>query len=684
LVLPQFLPFYPALMAPGYAVAGYNGALTVLPFGALILALIAGQLAQLLFGETFGSDGDRSWPAALPVLFILLAPAVFWFGRMANADLYLGLFLIAAAYFWVQAEREREGAPSGVAAPAHTWLWLLAMASFGAALFTKIDSWLALPGAVLALLLYNPSRLAASRWVRRGAWAGIAAIYLAMANWLIYPYILSTLRGEGIWIREFGHYGLLFAGAIILIVTVAGLLRPLLAPTGTSYLSMRVRPLGARQAAAIPGLLVAAPILGGIAIPRLHMRTEAFGTLLAYWPLPLLVLSLAGFLVLITSRQRWASMPLLFALACNFVYNGRFFAGQDLPWDLRRMVSIVFPVFGLLAGGGAAAAVQWLRRTGWGSARQRAWLLSGGLVLLFVPLANKDVPILFHDEFWQAREQMAYFRGMFPSNAVVLSSGTEAANYFGPGLASNGRREVLEYFTSDEVPAFDPKSIDVVAEKARAEGRPFFYITQDDNPPPTDYWQFADYWRGTWVVRKMSGAGLPELLRPAVSQIYYRVYQSLGPVADGKRPDPRAAVYEAESLLSLTGHIVADASAENGWARSASAGSISSDPQGVLTFGPYAVLPAGSYTARFRMRRSGANGEAPDEVSVMGRTASAKPGEVTILASRQVTESMPTYAFVDVPFSLDEPLTLEYTVRYGGAGQTWIDRVEVVNVDVKR
>ena len=112
MVLPQFFHMYPALMAPSYAVLGYRGALTILPVIVLIFGLLLAELAWSLLqsrpGPREGSVTTLLSPRALemgsllPPLFLLLGPALYWFGRFANADVPYGLFVFAALFFWAR------------------------------------------------------------------------------------------------------------------------------------------------------------------------------------------------------------------------------------------------------------------------------------------------------------------------------------------------------------------------------------------------------------------------------------------------------------------------------------------------------------------------------------------------------------------------------------------------------
>jgi hypothetical protein len=111
--------------------------------------------------------------------------------------------------------------------------------------------------------------------------------------------------------------------------------------------------------------------------------------------------------------------------------------------------------------------------------------------------------------------------------------------------------------------------------------------------------------------------------------------------------------------------------------------SLPPDPKGALVFGPYAVVPPGSYVARFRVRTTGADPGATDRLAITSSDPD-HPGEVSVIASREITKNIQAYTFLDLPFTLDKPETVEYTLQYGGKAQTWLDRIEVLNANVTR
>ncbi|MFO7631543.1 MAG: glycosyltransferase family 39 protein, partial [Caldilinea sp.] len=230
MVLPQFFHMYPALMAPFYAMLGYRGALTILPVIMLVFALVLAEMAWLLLQSRLSGRDElaKVTPPSLaltigsllPPLFLLLNPAMYWFGRFANADVLYGLFVFAAVFFWARAAEVRN----------QGWLnWPLALLCFGAALLTKIDSFYLLPGAVLTAQVFHPARRERHRWAQWLAWGAVCGVYLAAVYGFSYPYVLSTLRSSGFWVSTQRAEAVWIAIGYLMIVTAAGLTTPLLA-----------------------------------------------------------------------------------------------------------------------------------------------------------------------------------------------------------------------------------------------------------------------------------------------------------------------------------------------------------------------------------------------------------------------------------------------------------------------
>lgn len=657
-VTPQFVYLYPALMAASYAAAGYGGALTLLPLASLLFALALAELAEQIAG---GVRAGPRWAAAVAAFGLLLNPASYWFGRYANADLLLGLWVWAALLFWARAQ-----AADADAAADQAFSWTLAVLSFGAALLTKIDSWYIAPAAIAALLLYHPARGALRSRAPWLAWALIAAGYAVMVARYSYPYMLSIIAGEGIATPFDRRIAVAVIALYLAALTVVGLLPPWLSAARLAALGQRLRLPRGWQAAALACLCLGLAAFFARTLPA-HVSAMRQITILRLYLGPALLLAAAvgiGRALVRPDRERAA-----WVLLAAFFTSGLFIVARvywsDHPWAIRRAVSVAIPALILFAAAGLDAIRGWLARAlrtgeadGWG-------LRSAGVVLaaaLLLPLAWRDIPIFRHMEVAGARAELALLETVFPPDAVILSDGSRLLNLFGPALGRSGR-EVLTAYGDESRAAFTPALRDRVAALAAAEGRPFYFLTEQDAPPVSNGLVFAREWWDEWQETRLVGRQAPQPLAVETATLPIRVYRALPAARTAGAVVQR---YEAEALPGQVGERSRDAGADNGWARAADAGS------GALVYGPYERLAAGPYEAHFRLRYAGVDG-APPQLVVQAAAAGQ-------LAAR---DAPPAAAYTDVivPFALKAADTVEFTVIYRGEGEIWLDRIEVVDVD---
>ena len=138
-----------------------------------------------------------------------------------------------------------------------------------------------------------------------------------------------------------------------------------------------------------------------------------------------------------------------------------------------------------------------------------------------------------------------------------------------------------------------------------------------------------------------------------------------GPSGPGGPTSPVGLFYEAEWQNRHTGTVVDAPSTSGGRMVTARPGV---DLPGFLTFGPYRPLPAGAYTARFRVRGQGLR---VDVATDRGRR---------IIAERAVDVG-PDWTNVVLPFVVERGHPLEFRAAWDGKGAAAIDWVLVVAAD---
>ncbi len=662
-ITPQFVYFYPALMAASYGVAGYGGALAVLPLISLLFALVLAELAEHI---SAAAHWGARWSAPAAALGLLLNPASYWFGRYANADLLFGLWVWAALLFWVRTEAADAGDARGRA-----FSWTLAVLSFGAALLTKIDGWYIAPAVVAALLVYHPARGTLRSRVPWLAWALVAACYLVMVARYSYPYVLGTIVGEGVAVPFDGRLAVAVAGLYLAGLTVAGLLPTWLSPARLDALGRRLHLSLRWQAAAVAGLCLGLALFFVWLLPSKVPVTRPLTILNAYLGPVMLLAAAAGIGQAIArpdkGRTAWVLLAVFFTSGLFIITRT---SGNDHPWAIRRAVSVAIPALVLFAAWGVDAVRGALARgQGTGAPDRPAHrIVSVALVAaLLLPLAWRALPIFRHTEVAGAQAELETLETVFPPGAVILSDGSRLLNLFGPALSRNGR-EVLTYYGGEGRPAFTPALRERVAALAAAEGRPFYFLTEQDAPPESETLVYARAWWEAWPEVRLVNRTAPRPLAVETTVLPLRVYHALPAAQAMTAAGAVVGRYEAEALPGEIGGRSRDAAAGNGWARTAD----EARGGGTLVYGPYEPLAAGRYEAHFRLRYTGADGT-PPRLAVQAAAAGR-------LAAQDAPPAA-GYTDVTLPFALEAADTVEFTVMYQGEGEIWVDRVEVVDVD---
>jgi hypothetical protein len=137
------------------------------------------------------------------------------------------------------------------------------------------------------------------------------------------------------------------------------------------------------------------------------------------------------------------------------------------------------------------------------------------------------------------------------------------------------------------------------------------------------------------------------------------------PAALPPATSPVGVFFEAEALPRETGVIEADADASGGRVVAAHTGVTR---PGFLTFGPYRLLPAGAWRARFRVRGGGLTLEVAAEEGRRLVASRARP----LAAGWEV---------VELDFTLEHATPLEYRVRWEGGVDAAVDWVLIVAAD---
>jgi hypothetical protein len=132
--------------------------------------------------------------------------------------------------------------------------------------------------------------------------------------------------------------------------------------------------------------------------------------------------------------------------------------------------------------------------------------------------------------------------------------------------------------------------------------------------------------------------------------------------------------FEAEDLFRQTGRVVSEAEAGGG--RAVHAASELNPPIYVM-YGPYRLVSAGRYNARFRLRWEGSSGGGKIAVLEAATDFGRKLLGEAVVYPLDFTKKM-GYQDVNVPFDLGDTTPIDLRVKYLGSGSLWVDSVEIV------
>jgi hypothetical protein len=133
--------------------------------------------------------------------------------------------------------------------------------------------------------------------------------------------------------------------------------------------------------------------------------------------------------------------------------------------------------------------------------------------------------------------------------------------------------------------------------------------------------------------------------------------------------------YEAEELLSITGLQVADARAWNGKARYAQA---NRDKRGIMVYGPYESLPAGTYEVEFWLRCQPIQPDYPDKRVAIIEVAANVGRKILVKKVLGSKDFLPSQDYQKYPLIFevsDKTSDLEFRVHFLAQGDLWADRI---------
>ena len=470
-IIPQFLPFHPALIAVGTSLGGLKLGLLITPLcGVLSLAAVYFAARQLF---------DRR-VALLAATLLALTPTHIYFARYPTTEpLTLLLVFSGLLAFQVLIDDRSAGVAWGI----------FGGAAFGAAALTRIDLplVLALVGAALIALALH------GRWTR--AWTGLALtlgiftvhmlIDLAVINW---PYAWNTYGSVA---RLLERSPVIVAGgaaaalAVIIGVSVlrrrrrSGWLsdaaqrraRQLLAGglVALSIFAYFVRPAiePVRVATAWPGN-VQYPVLDSQNWVRLGWYITPLGLLLATWGA-----------AWIARRASLGRLGLFLAVGVlttiQYVYN--IFNTPYHIYAMRRYVPIVLPALMIFAA--YALVGVWRRRRRWLN-RSAAALLTLGLMAGLIYQARFVLP---QRDFFGAVDAVTALNAQLKPNAIVVlvdRPESSLADAFGVPLRFTFGHEVATIRSEDE--AAVATMLDRVLAWAAAADRPLQLLAIDPLP----------------------------------------------------------------------------------------------------------------------------------------------------------------------------------------------------------
>ena len=343
--------------------------------------------------------------------------------------------------------------------------------------------------------------------------------YLAAVYGFSYPYVLSTLRSTGIELGTRRIEAVWLAAGYLLIMSAAGLVPPPLALDGWERWRKRWRlPPASLSMIVAVGCVVSLALLAA-ALPGEVKPTVALNVLLAYLRWPMLLAGLVGIILLVLSvRENVLALPLLAIFFSSGLFILLSTAFTDHPWSERRATSIALPFLMLCAGIAVAEVCRWVTSVAGSGGRAmqvgrfrrtvRYLIAVAVLIAVLVPMARLIPAIFWHQEADGASDQLRLLESLFPANAVIYSVDSQAMNLFGPGLSARGGREILSYYSAEGKRPPGPELVEGIGDAALAAGRPFFVVTESDDPPP-GHFLWARAWWGEWNLSRMFSKDSP-------------------------------------------------------------------------------------------------------------------------------------------------------------------------------
>lgn len=523
-IIPQFLPFHPALIAAGTSLGGLKLGLLVTPlWGVLSLAAVYFAARQLF---------DRR-VALLAATLLALTPTHIYFARYPTTE-PLTLLLVFSGLLAFQVLIDDRSAPA---------LWgVFGGAAFGAAVLTRIDLPLVLALIGVALIAVRVR----GQWTRAWTWFTLTLgvftahmlIDLIAINW---PYAWNTygsvarLLERSPVIAAGGAAGMIAAVIAVIVLrrrwrrrTLSSAARQrgrwLLAGglVALSAFAYFVRPViePIRFVTAWPGN-VQYPVLDSQNWVRIGWYLTPLGLLLATWG--------AAWLM---RRAALLRLGLFLAVGVlttiQYVYN--IFNTPYHIYAMRRYVPIVLPTLMILAAYALWGMWDWRRR--W-LTRGAALALTLGLMAGLIYQARFVLP---QRDFFGAVDALTALNAQLKPNAIVVMVDppeSSLADAFGVPLRFTFGHDVATIRSEDE--AAVATVLDRVLARAAASDRPVQLLTIDPLPAAVhraiDLQPKAGY---SFTLRALMGTfyDYPSVIQPA----YYGFE-----IYDVQRKDARAA-----------------------------------------------------------------------------------------------------------------------------------------------
>jgi 4-amino-4-deoxy-L-arabinose transferase-like glycosyltransferase len=341
-LLPQFVFFYPALMAGFMAFLGDRG-------GYLILTLLAilSVLGVFLIGRELA---DRK-AGALAALFMSVAFLQTYFAKYSTSEMAMQFFFILGLYAFIRYYRAANGEPPGSGARLYG---VLAGLGFGCMMLAHVEAFFILFPMLLLFCFYFVD----------GGWKAVyrlrvfllvflatASVAIILAFGISYRYVGDNFHGA---LRAIPGQGVGLIGAVALVLVVAALLRGPL--KGLYRLCLRKRRLICGIAAAgfvllaVYAWFIRPQLSYELASIKVATYSASNVSRLAFYVTPIgVALIIAGYAFAFWRIDKKFLPPLVIGLFFSTIFIYRTFAMPVLVYSLRRFVPVALPVGYLLA-----------------------------------------------------------------------------------------------------------------------------------------------------------------------------------------------------------------------------------------------------------------------------------------------------------------------------------------------